>query len=119
MSKLSTFVNLQSIQTLEDMLRTDWMECTEITAMGNRRPYFIPDCEGFGISTEHYKVRIVKASAAIDHRLNLRRVEELSDFPDSKVILTGWKGELYVRIKPDKVNYHLPDDVEQKVSYNS
>lgn len=100
MSKIETFVNLQNVQTLQDMLSTEWMELTELTALGNRRPYFIPDCAVDGEKTMHYKVRIVKAASALDHRLNLRRVEELSDFPGSKVVLTGWKGDLYVKPRP-------------------
>lgn len=119
MSKISTFVILQDVQTLEDVLRIDWMECTELTPMGNRRPYFVPDCAEFGISTEHYKVKIVKAATALDHRLNLRRIEELSDHPDCSVLLTGWKGGLYVRNKPSRTQYHLPLGVEPKVSLNS
>lgn len=100
MSKIETFVNLQDIQTLEDMLSTEWMEHVELTPLGNRRPYFIPDCCVEGEKTLHFKVRIVKSATARDSVINLRRVEELSDFPASKVLLTGWKGDLYVKYKP-------------------
>lgn len=106
MSKINTFVDLRSIQTLQDVLSTNWMDLTDVTAMGNHRPYFIPDCEMEGIKSIHYKVRIVKgATSALDFRLDLRRVEELSDFPDCPVLLTGYKGDLYVKPKSPREAY--------------
>ena len=114
MSKIETFVNLQNIQTLEDLLRTNWMDLTELTAMGNRRPYFIPDCEMVGLQTEHHRVKIVKATTALQHRLNLRRVEELSDFPDSPVLLTGYKGELYVKPKAPRSPYYYASSTDTR-----
>lgn len=105
MSKMKSVIDLQEVQTLDDVLRINWMDYVEPTDLGSARPYFVPDECGVGMSSLHYRVVILKRSAMETH-LNFKRLEDLSEFPDCALLLTGYKGHLYVKKKEQQ--FSLP-----------
>lgn len=97
---MSKMVDLQKVHTFGELLSVEWLDCIERHPDGSARSYYIPDSTlEPGIQTLHHRVLVEENLSVIDLYLALKRVEELSDFPQCRVLLTGYKGKLYVKHK--------------------